>query len=301
MSAGLIRTIVVGGYLGAGKTTMINAFLHDPQGLRALVLVNDFGAINVDADLIENTRGNTMALTNGCACCSIGDSLLEAALSATKTADPPDLLIVEASGVARPIRIANTLMGAAKLAPATCLTLVNGARAARNARDKFVGQLFRSQIETADFLALNRFDAGAMRRFLETCPPVPQVSSIAELLGKGGVPERNAVRGAPPPCPGDGFRSTVISLENPIAQKSLETWLNALPPGVERVKGIVMTRDENGNTAPMVASYTQGLIDMRAATAKQVSGCGSLVLIARKEGRPVPPLPSGKSGSGACQ
>ncbi|HHL21967.1 MAG TPA: GTP-binding protein, partial [Aliiroseovarius sp.] len=149
MSRSAIPAIVVGGYLGAGKTTLINAFLRDPGGVRATVLVNDFGAINIDAALIENARGDTIALTNGCACCSIGDNLLEAALAAVASTPAPDLLLVEASGVAHPGRIADTLSGVAALAPATCLSVVNGARLARNARDKFIARLFAAQIEGA--------------------------------------------------------------------------------------------------------------------------------------------------------
>ena len=66
-----IPVTVFGGYLGAGKTTLINRLLADDHGLRISVLVNDFGEINVDADLIANQNGQTLALTNGCVWCSI--------------------------------------------------------------------------------------------------------------------------------------------------------------------------------------------------------------------------------------
>ena len=64
-----VPVTVVGGYLGAGKTTLINRLLADDHGLRIAVLVNDFGKINVDADLSANHDGQTLALTNGCVCC----------------------------------------------------------------------------------------------------------------------------------------------------------------------------------------------------------------------------------------
>ncbi len=282
MSRRLIPTVIVGGYLGAGKTSLINDFLRHPNGLRALVLVNDFGAINIDVDLIENVNGDTIALTNGCACCSIGDSLLEAALSATNSVRAPDALIVEASGVAQPARIADTLMGAGTLAPATCLTVVNGARAARNARDKFVGQLFRTQIETADFLALNRFDTLQKQAFLQSCPSRPLAGSIAEVIDMNVHPKSGAAMPGQSHGLEHAFQSTVISFESPLTPEQLETWINTLPPGIERLKGTVLTRDATGKRKFMSVSYAQGLVDISVATSQEAAGCGTIVIIAHK-------------------
>lgn len=278
----LIPTIIVGGYLGAGKTSLINDFLRHPNGLRALVLVNDFGAINIDAALIENTNGDTIALTNGCACCSIGDSLLEAALDATAVAPPPDVVIVEASGVSQPARISDTLMGVGALAPATCLTVVNGARAARNAKDKFVGQLFRTQIASADFLALNRFDTSQKQAFLKSCPPLPVVGSIADAIGMEIRHKPTTEINAPSHDPEHEFHSTVVSQDAPITPQQFEIWINTLPPGVERLKGTVLTQDASGKTTFMSVSYVQGLIDVSVASSKQEADYGTIVVIARK-------------------
>ncbi|MDG1421802.1 MAG: GTP-binding protein, partial [Tateyamaria sp.] len=66
---------VIGGYLGAGKTTLINRLLAENHGLRLLVLVNDFGAINIDASLIETAEDDMIALSNGCVCCTMGADL----------------------------------------------------------------------------------------------------------------------------------------------------------------------------------------------------------------------------------
>ncbi len=282
MNSAAIPTIIVGGYLGAGKTTLINAFLRDPQGLRALVMVNDFGAINIDADLIENTSGDTIALTNGCACCSIGDSLLEAALKATNAASAPELLIVEASGVSRPSRIADTLMGVAALAPANCLTVVNGARATRNSTDKYVGQLFRTQIDTAGFLALNRFEAKQRQAFLQNGPPKPLVNSISELLDLLPRYIGPTINHRPTPEPEDGFRNLTISLETPITLAQLKAWIGSFPPSIERLKGTVMIDNKSGDAEPMLVNYSQGLFDVCTASPKQAANCGTMVMIMRK-------------------
>ncbi|MFT7136469.1 MAG: G3E family GTPase, partial [Akkermansiaceae bacterium] len=66
---------VISGYLGAGKTTLINRLLAEDHGLKLMVMVNDFGAINIDAELIAEAGEDTMTLTNGCVCCTMGNDL----------------------------------------------------------------------------------------------------------------------------------------------------------------------------------------------------------------------------------
>ena len=66
---------VIGGYLGAGKTTLINRVLAGDHGLRLMVMVNDFGAINIDAELLASATEDRMELTNGCVCCTMGADL----------------------------------------------------------------------------------------------------------------------------------------------------------------------------------------------------------------------------------
>src|SRR5689334_11982857 len=76
INAGLsLPFTVIGGFLGAGKTTLVNALLAQPGGARLAVLVNDFGAVNIDASLIAAREGDTIALSNGCVCCAMGDDL----------------------------------------------------------------------------------------------------------------------------------------------------------------------------------------------------------------------------------
>ena len=66
---------IISGYLGAGKTSLINRLLAEDHGLNLMVIVNDFGSINIDADLIEVEQNNLIALSNGCVCCTIADDL----------------------------------------------------------------------------------------------------------------------------------------------------------------------------------------------------------------------------------
>ena len=91
----LVPVAVVGGYLGAGKTTLINHLLSSPHGLRLAVLVNDFGAIDIDADLLSAHEGDTISLSNGCVCCAIGDALGDALDRVLEADPPPDRIVAE--------------------------------------------------------------------------------------------------------------------------------------------------------------------------------------------------------------
>src|SRR5208283_5031671 len=93
---------VLTGFLGAGKTTLLNRILNGGHGLRVGVLVNDFGAINIDADLIVGVEGGTISLSNGCVCCQIRDDLIEAVVGLLARPEPIDYVLLEASGVADP-------------------------------------------------------------------------------------------------------------------------------------------------------------------------------------------------------
>ena len=105
-----IPVTVIGGFLGAGKTTLLNHILSANHGRRVGVLVNDFGAINIDATLVVGVDGDTVSLANGCICCSMRDDLVGACLALLARPERPDHLIVETSGVSDPVAIANTFL-----------------------------------------------------------------------------------------------------------------------------------------------------------------------------------------------
>ena len=103
---------VLTGFLGAGKTTLLNRILTGDHGLRVAVLVNDFGSINIDAELvvgIEND-GDVINLANGCVCCNIRDDLAAAVTELMARPEQPEYILLEASGVADPSGIALTFM-----------------------------------------------------------------------------------------------------------------------------------------------------------------------------------------------
>jgi G3E family GTPase len=99
---------ILTGFLGAGKTTLLNRILNGEHGLRVAVLVNDFGSINVDANLVVGVEDEVMSLVNGCVCCSIRDDLIETIDALLARPEAPEYILLEASGVADPSGIALT-------------------------------------------------------------------------------------------------------------------------------------------------------------------------------------------------
>jgi G3E family GTPase len=103
-----IPLTILTGFLGAGKTTLLNRILNGNHGLKVAVLVNDFGAINIDAQLIVGIESNVISLANGCVCCTIRDDLIATVMETINRPERPEYILLEASGVAEPASIAVT-------------------------------------------------------------------------------------------------------------------------------------------------------------------------------------------------
>lgn len=101
---------ILSGFLGSGKTTLLNNLLKADHGLRIVVMVNDFGDVNVDKDLVQGQDGNLLELTGGCLCCTIRDDLLGAAQELIRSGREFDCVIVETSGLAEPSAVAKTFL-----------------------------------------------------------------------------------------------------------------------------------------------------------------------------------------------
>jgi G3E family GTPase len=103
-----IPVTILTGFLGAGKTTLLNRILTGNHGLRVAVLVNDFGSINIDAELVVGVESNVISLANGCICCTIRDDLIAMVLETISRPEQPEYILLEASGAAEPSNIAVT-------------------------------------------------------------------------------------------------------------------------------------------------------------------------------------------------
>jgi G3E family GTPase len=159
-SSQVIPVTVLTGFLGAGKTTLLNRILGGDHGLRIAVLVNDFGSINIDAELVVGVEGggDVISLANGCVCCNIRDDLLGAVQQTIDRPERPEYIVLEASGVAEPSGIAATfldlrLRDRLRLDSIMCVVDASQIFAAPEMLD-----LKLRQIAFADMLILNKTD-----------------------------------------------------------------------------------------------------------------------------------------------
>jgi G3E family GTPase len=156
--AGATPLTIIGGYLGAGKTTLVNHLLRSAEGLRLAVLVNEFGELPIDRDLIEGRDGNVISIAGGCVCCSYGNDLVMTLQEMAAGEVRFDHVLLEASGVGIPSAIAATvsLMGAYTLDGVVVAADAETIEA--SARDRYMGETVVAQLAEADLVVLNKLD-----------------------------------------------------------------------------------------------------------------------------------------------
>ncbi len=160
---------VIGGYLGAGKTTLVNQLLRHPEGRRIGVIVNDFGSVGIDVELLAASAedavgsGRIVSLPNGCVCCTIGSGLQDALTALVALAPAPDHIVVEVSGVADPASAA-AWATVPPFAPGGVVVLAAADSVRSMARDRFVGQEVVRQLAGADLILVTKSDLCASGR-----------------------------------------------------------------------------------------------------------------------------------------
>ena len=239
---------VVGGFLGAGKTTLLNHLLTNASG-RIAVLVNDFGAINVDAGLIIEHGGTTLRLANGCVCCSLADGFIDTLMRVL--AEPFDHIVIEASGVGDPRNIADIALVEPGLRLGTVVVLADSERLLHLLADSRVGDTVRRQIEAADFVVLNKTDlidetalseinaaVGAIKPGVRIVDAVfAKVPTV--ILDLSDDPVEGSRRQAVAVDHEDTFRRIMYRRSGAFDPSRLDVALAALPTSLLRLKGIV--------------------------------------------------------------
>ncbi|ABX04714.1 cobalamin synthesis protein P47K [Herpetosiphon aurantiacus DSM 785] len=252
-----IPMTILTGFLGAGKTTVLNRLLREAHGRKIAVLVNDFGAINIDAQLVVGIERNDIVnLANGCICCTIREDLLTATLALLDRAERPDAIIVEASGISDPLAIAWTFRSPALRPHITLDAIVAVVDAERIYEQREQVMQVVDQIAAADMVVINKIDLvpplhiHAVMTWIQSIVPRARIVAaeygdvpVQVLLGSGiyriallpnqEVPEPHTHHHD------HEWQTWHYQTTQPFHLRRLQHALHHLPPSIFRAKGIV--------------------------------------------------------------
>jgi G3E family GTPase len=271
---------ILTGFLGAGKTTLLNRILTGNHGLRVGVLVNDFGSINIDAELVVGVDGNMISLANGCVCCQIRDDLIESVVALLARPESVEYILLEASGVADPGGIFATFNDANlrdRIRLDSVICVVDADQVFAHPEYPPLMELKLHQVGFADMLILNKVDLAGpeqvdkVRAWLDTYFNRLRIveTNYCEvpyeiLLGVGRFdPARAGLNShavepncAAPACHDDShghkhngqnhskvFSTWSYETDQPLALEALRETMRKLPGSVYRAKGVVYTTD----------------------------------------------------------
>ncbi len=257
----LVPLTVIGGYLGAGKTTLLSHLLADDHGLRVAVIVNDVGEVGIDsAQLGDMGHDGIVDLPNGCVCCSLSGDLLDALRTLLTRSPRPHHIVIEASGVADPA-VPAAWGTVEPLRPGGVIVCAAADQIGELLKSRYVAVEVRRQLAAADLVALTKSDlvepdaVAAVRTHLaEASAGAPIVEVTDGALPASMILDSRSTPGRPPDPAATataptahhhdaptGYLTWTWTSEEPLQPGRLEAFLEALPPGVVRVKGSVAT------------------------------------------------------------
>jgi G3E family GTPase len=246
---------VIGGFLGAGKTTLLNRVLSSAGGnrnpLRVACVINDFGALNVDASLVANRDHQRVTLTNGCACCSMSNGLGQALEALLQTADAFDAIVVEASGVSDPGNIARIAALNPRISVVGVVVVVDSERLLEpSGHASALEVIQRQQLASASTVVLNKVDLiepscvpKARRRLAEWGCESPVVEAIECDVSMIDLTATVATAGIVDHLPSgethwaSGFLSVSFETDRALDRDLFESLLESLPAEILRAKG----------------------------------------------------------------
>lgn len=282
------RLGLIGGYLGAGKSTLVNRLLSGALPGRTAVVVNDFGSVNIDADLIMSADGDTIELSNGCICCQLNDDVART-MTALAARTDLDNVICEVSGVGDPGELAawRSYPGFASGPVVVC---ADATAIARLSRDQYVGDTVRRQLASAELVLITKTDlashadiAAAQGVCEATAPQAlvlrqdsadPQLSAAAVFAT---VFQPQPTAGQPVADSHTDVHSTcTIAIPGPVDVDALERALAKQSRLLVRAKGIVQHLDGSWREVQLAAGRVEVVERPAAAPTREAS---RLVLI----------------------
>jgi G3E family GTPase len=252
-----VPILLVTGFLGAGKTTVVNRLLAHADGRRIAAVVNDFGAINIDAELIAGASDGVVSLANGCICCTLEGDLLRTLAALLRRDLKPEFIVIETSGIADPADIVRNLMDPViwQEAPLeTVLCVIDATTAAATLNDD---ALLRSQIRAADVVAFSKVDLAddATRAHLRTAVRVIRPAAVMVDALNGEVPtallfpldaDHSPREVAPRRPASDHFETLSWTSPHPVSLPLLQQAIGRLAPKLARAKGLFETIEQPG-------------------------------------------------------
>ncbi|MCW5751877.1 MAG: GTP-binding protein [Alphaproteobacteria bacterium] len=282
-----IPASVIGGYLGAGKTTLVNHLLRHAGGRRLAVLVNEFGDLPIDADLIVGAGERLIAIAGGCVCCAYGSDLIAGLEDLAGLPDRPDHVLIEASGVALPGSIGAALSLVPFFRLDAILVLADAGAIAAQLADRFMGDTLHRQIASADLVLLNKADLVSARELAATGSRLASLAPAARIVPahRASVPVEIALglhagrawrdaAGAGPTHVTAAFETLSCVLDGAFDVAPLAAALARPELGVLRAKGLL--QDRAGRL--MVLQLAGGRHETEVVAAKGARA-GRLVLI----------------------
>ena len=252
-----VPVLLIVGFLGAGKTTVVNHMLANADGRRIAAVVNDFGSINIDAELIAGAEGDVVSLTNGCICCSLEGDLLRTLAALLRRTPRPEAIVIETSGIADPTDIVRNLMDPVIFREAPLETVLCVVDAV--GRGKLDDVLLRGQIRAADLIALSKVDLAdkAARDRVRAAVSAINARAIIVEASNGAIPmallfppnpdEPIAPRVLDPRGPAmDSFETLTWISDRPVVMSRLQSAIERLSPRLARAKGFFETVDHPG-------------------------------------------------------
>jgi len=283
-----IPVTIVGGYLGSGKTTLINHLLHHADGKKLAILVNEFGELPIDADLIEAEDGDIISLSGGCVCCSYGNDLTSAIMDVSQMQPAPDHIVLEASGVALPGAIANSLSLLNNCSLDGIVVLADAETVKKKSTDKYMGDTILRQLTDADIVLLNKTDLVAPEELSSTHEWLINCSNNASIIEtRHSTAPIAAVlqdyeRQTAPLDSGalhdvGQFQSQKLAMDEPVDPAVFAEELIVITPGIVRAKGFV--RDLNGELKTVQIVGKRFAVSLAPADV----ACGVVVISMRGE------------------
>jgi G3E family GTPase len=173
---------IITGFLGSGKTTLLNQILQQKHDLKIAVLVNEFGDINIDAQLLISVEEDMLELSNGCICCTINDGLVDAIYRILERPEKVDYLIVETTGVADPLPIILTFLGPEFRDLTRLDSIIAMVDSETFTADHFDSEAALKQVAFSDVVILNKTDLAAAQKVDELETYIKGLKAGARIL-----------------------------------------------------------------------------------------------------------------------